>query len=233
MDLWRRQSWLRNCISSPPNLALPLSDRAAKGEPGDRLQADAKVINKPTYYGYIAPDKKRHEVDKVACGIRATSFVAFGLRWIEFNPRRKDVKFHYLARGIILKRGKVLLAHLKGAENTFLPGGHIKTGEKAESALLREIEEEIGKKAIIKQFTGAVECSWVENDQRNHEINLLFEVQIPDLDPSEPLASRESHLEFFWGESNRFARPQPPAGSNNRVPYELGARLSWILGVCI
>lgn len=198
MDLWRRQSWLRNCISSPPNLALPLSDRAAKGEPGDRLQADAKVINKPTYYGYIAPDKKRHEVDKVACGIRATSFVAFGLRWIEFNPRRKDVKFHYLARGIILKRGKVLLAHLKGAENTFLPGGHIKTGEKAESALLREIEEEIGKKAIIKQFTGAVECSWVENDQRNHEINLLFEVQIPDLDPSEPLASRESHLEFFW-----------------------------------
>ena len=35
------------------------------------------------------------------------------------------MKFHYLARGIILENEKVLLAHQKGAENTFLPGGHI------------------------------------------------------------------------------------------------------------
>lgn len=108
------------------------------------------------------------------------------------------MKFHYLARGIILAKGKVLLAHQKGAGSTFLPGGHINFGEKAESALVREIEEELGMKAVIKQFIGAVECSWIENEQVNHEINLLFEIQIPDLDSSESPASQESHLEFIW-----------------------------------
>ena len=77
------------------------------------------------------------------------------------------MKFHFLARGIILEKGKVLLAHQKGAENTFLPGGHIEIGEKVELALVREIKEEIGGKAIIKQFIGAVECSWVENNLEN------------------------------------------------------------------
>jgi 8-oxo-dGTP diphosphatase len=111
------------------------------------------------------------------------------------------MKFHYLVRGIILEKGKVLLAHQKGAANTFLPGGHIEVGEKAVWALAREIEEELGKKAIIKQFIGAVECSWIENDQSNHEISLLFEVQIPDFDSSESPVSQESHLEFFWAKT--------------------------------
>ena len=53
--------------------------------------------------------------------------------------------FHYIVRGIIFLNGKVLLAHQKGAANSFLPGGHIGMGEKAEVALIREISEEIGE----------------------------------------------------------------------------------------
>lgn len=108
------------------------------------------------------------------------------------------MKFHYLARGIILKDGKVLLAHQKGADHTFLPGGHITKGEKAEAALVREIEEEIGEKAIVKQFIGAVEAAWSENDKHHYEINLVFEVDIPNIDPGEPPRSLEGHLEFMW-----------------------------------
>jgi 8-oxo-dGTP diphosphatase len=134
------------------------------------------------------------------------------------------MKFHYLARAIILVKGKVLLAHQKSAEHTFLPGGHIETGEKAEVALVREIEEEIGKKAIIKQFIGAVECSWHENDQGHHEINLLFEVQVPDLDPSEPPASQESHLEFIWATSKDLK-------AHNLLPEPMiGCLTNWELG---
>lgn len=110
----------------------------------------------------------------------------------------ETMKFHYLARGIVYKNGMVLLAHQKGAEHTFLPGGHIGMGEKAEAALEREILEELGKKATVKQFIGALEAAWSENGQAHHEINLLFEVEIPNLVSSEPPRSLEEHLEFMW-----------------------------------
>lgn len=110
------------------------------------------------------------------------------------------MKFHYLVRGITRANGKVLLARQKGALNTFLPGGHIRIGEKAEIALAREIEEETGNKVIVKRFIGAVECSWKENNLHNHEINLVFEFAMPDLDSTNPPHSNESHLEFIWVE---------------------------------
>lgn len=106
--------------------------------------------------------------------------------------------FHYSARGILLANGRVLLAHQKGAANTFLPGGHIGPGEPAEVALIREIKEELGLTATVKRFVGAVEASWSENGEPQHEINLLFEVSIPDLDSTIPPASKESHLTFLW-----------------------------------
>ncbi|HOU12737.1 MAG TPA: NUDIX domain-containing protein [Anaerolineae bacterium] len=66
--------------------------------------------------------------------------------------------FHYLARGIVFVDDKVLLVHQKCAPHTFLPGGHIENGEKAESALMREIAEELGKAAVIPRFIGNVRC---------------------------------------------------------------------------
>jgi 8-oxo-dGTP diphosphatase len=106
--------------------------------------------------------------------------------------------FHYLTRGVIFKDGKVLLAQQKGADHTFLPGGHIGMGERAEAAMVREIFEELEEKAIVKRFIGAVEALWTEEGEQNHELNLVFEVEIPNLVTSEPPRSREAHLEFMW-----------------------------------
>jgi 8-oxo-dGTP diphosphatase len=108
--------------------------------------------------------------------------------------------FHYLVRGAIFVDGKVLLAHQIGADNTFLPGGHIELGESAELALVREIAEEIGQEAVVKRFIGAVECLWSENGQTNHEINLIFEVVVSGLNARMPPLSKEPHLEFIWSD---------------------------------
>ena len=106
--------------------------------------------------------------------------------------------FHYLVRGIIRDKDYVLLAHEKKADNTFLPGGHIEFGEKAEDALSREILEEINKKSKIGRFDGAVEAGWSNNGIKNYEINLIFEVIIEGLSMSQNPLSCEDHLEFFW-----------------------------------
>ncbi|MFC2078751.1 NUDIX domain-containing protein [Candidatus Bipolaricaulota bacterium] len=110
----------------------------------------------------------------------------------------KRVQFHYLARGVVIVDGKVLLAHQIGAGNTFLPGGHIEKRESAKQALVREIEEEIGQRARIKRFLGAIEHIWSEATKDNHEINLLFEAEIDGLTSNDGPASLDPNLEFLW-----------------------------------
>jgi hypothetical protein len=70
-------------------------------------------------------------------------------------------------------------------------------GEKAVSALLGEINEEIGENAFIKRFIGVVECNWMEADQDNHEINLVFKIDILNYNLSKSPESKESNLEFI------------------------------------
>lgn len=108
------------------------------------------------------------------------------------------MKFHYLVRGVVFVDGKVLLAHQKDSGHTFLPGGHIENGEKAETALVRELTEEIGREATVKKFIGAVEHVWTENDEDNHEINLVFELAVSGFNASVPPQSQEDYLEFIW-----------------------------------
>ncbi|NQZ11904.1 MAG: NUDIX domain-containing protein [Algicola sp.] len=107
-------------------------------------------------------------------------------------------RFHYLARGVIMMDDKVLVAKGINAENTFLPGGHIEMGEKATDALQREMTEEIGHSATVSTFLGAIEHTWGDEEQMNHEINLLFKVEINGLTTAQAPQSQEPHLQFLW-----------------------------------
>jgi 8-oxo-dGTP diphosphatase len=70
------------------------------------------------------------------------------------------LKFHYLTRALITSRDYLIVAREIGEEHTFLPGGHIEFGGKAELALKRELFEELGIKGEIAAFVGAVESKW-------------------------------------------------------------------------
>lgn len=99
-----------------------------------------------------------------------------------------------IARAVIRRDNRMLLARQRGKSWSFLPGGHVEPGEPIESALTRELAEELGTEAKISHFLGAVEHGYVEDDTTHHELNLVFEVA---LDTPEPV-SQEDHLEFHW-----------------------------------
>jgi 8-oxo-dGTP pyrophosphatase MutT (NUDIX family) len=99
-----------------------------------------------------------------------------------------------IARAVIRRGGRVLLARSLGASWWFLPGGHVEPDETVEAALVRELAEELGTDARIDRLLGVVENSYRSDDGAHHELNHVFEVTLAEEEP----ASRESHLEFRW-----------------------------------
>jgi 8-oxo-dGTP diphosphatase len=103
-----------------------------------------------------------------------------------------------IARGVCVKRGFLLLCHGLGAANTYLPGGHVEFGEPAGRALQREIKEEAGLDARIGRFLGVVENAFTQKGEPRSEVNLVFEMRVPGIQPPHPPASCEPDIEFLW-----------------------------------
>ena len=103
-----------------------------------------------------------------------------------------------IARGVCVKRGKILLCHTKGAPNTYLPGGHVEFNEGARQSLAREIREELGVAAGVGRFLGVVENTYIRSGERSCEINLVFEMSIRRMDPDRAPVSMEDQIEFRW-----------------------------------
>ncbi|WP_433523817.1 NUDIX domain-containing protein [Nocardia pseudovaccinii] len=95
-----------------------------------------------------------------------------------------------IARAIIRDHGRLLVARERGKTRTFLPGGHV---EPVESALIRELAEELGTAGRITAFAGVIEHRYTDRGNAHHEINLIFDAEL-DATPS----SQQDHLEFDW-----------------------------------
>lgn len=112
---------------------------------------------------------------------------------------------------------RLLVCHTKGAENTYLPGGHVEFGERAADALAREILEELSMKAKVGRFLGAVEHSFLQKGEKHCEVNLVFEMEIPGLDSKMKPSAAEDHIEFSWldaaGLETSDLEPSPLRGS--------------------
>ena len=99
-----------------------------------------------------------------------------------------------ISRAVIQRGDEILLAHKIGEPNTFLPGGHIDYGEYSDTALRRELREELGIEVEIGEFIGTYEYQFrEENGKEHHEINFIYNAST-----RESIQSKESHLEFQW-----------------------------------
>lgn len=129
-----------------------------------------------------------------------------------------------IARAVIIRNGRLLVARDVAAAWFFLPGGHVEAGEAVEAALLRELREELGCAATIAGFVGAVEYGYTSGGRDRRELNLVFEAELDAPAPD----SQEDHLEFCWVPMDELAetalRPEPlktglRQWAENSVPF--------------
>ena len=100
-----------------------------------------------------------------------------------------------IARGVSVVGGRLLLCRAKGGSSTYLPGGHIEFGETGRDALLREMREETGLDVRAGRFMGAVENSFMQRFRPHAEINLVYEMELPE---GAEVAAKEPWIEFLW-----------------------------------
>lgn len=127
-----------------------------------------------------------------------------------------------LARAVIVRRGRFLVAQGIGARHTYLPGGHAEPGEGLRGCLERELHEELGVRAQVGRYLGVIEHGWTDADGYHEEVSHFFLVRAPGV--GDPPVSRERSLEFLWLSEREFAR-------RDLEPAPLRARLaSWPRG---
>jgi len=103
-------------------------------------------------------------------------------------------KIEIIARALILRRNKILFCKTIGERHYFLPGGRLKFRESAQSALSREIVEELGVESKIGSLIGICEHKYREKSRKHHEINFVFKVEVGKTN----LVSKERKLRFYF-----------------------------------
>jgi len=118
------------------------------------------------------------------------------------NPYKN--KFEVGLRSVIENNGEILVCRNKKKGYYFFPGGHLEYGEKIKDALARELKEELN--AVLKEisFIGVVDNIFIEDEEKHHEINLVFKVKLK----SNKTKSQEDHIDFIFMNKKEFAKAQ-------------------------
>jgi 8-oxo-dGTP diphosphatase len=110
--------------------------------------------------------------------------------------KRKEIEV--LARGVCVTQGHLLVCRTRGADHTYLPGGHVEFLEPVSVALAREIKEELGCKAHVGRFLGGVEHTFMQKGERHCELNLVFAMKVDGVAPRRDPPSMEDYIQFEW-----------------------------------
>jgi ADP-ribose pyrophosphatase len=135
---------------------------------------------------------------------------------------------HLLSRAVVRDANHVLVVRADGHPHTFLPGGHRELGEGLEACLRRELHEELGVRAEVGRYLGAVEHRWRHEGERQYEINHCYVATSPALTIGTSPQAQEEYLSFGWVAVDRLAavslQPAPlrallADGAETTVPW--------------
>lgn len=104
----------------------------------------------------------------------------------------------FLARGVCVLDGMLLLCYGRRSGVRYLPGGHVEFGEQARHALAREMLEETGIEAQVGRFLGCCEHAFVQEGVPRSELNMVFEMRLPGVSAREEVNASESWIGFQW-----------------------------------
>ena len=101
---------------------------------------------------------------------------------MDISFKIEDQKFNYRVCAMIISGGKILAMRDDRSPFYYLPGGRVSLGERAETAVLREVEEELGVKAKIVRPLWLNQAFFTEDVDKlhYHELCLYFLMDISE-----------------------------------------------------
>lgn len=88
-----------------------------------------------------------------------------------------NYKLNVRAAGIIIHNNKILVHKNVNSEHYALIGGRVKIGEDSETALKREIQEELGKNIEIIGYVSTIENFFEMKESKYHEILFVYQAE--------------------------------------------------------
>jgi 8-oxo-dGTP diphosphatase len=103
--------------------------------------------------------------------------------------------------GVAVVDGRLLMVrrgHGPAAGEWSVPGGRVEHGETLHEAVLREVSEETGVRAVVVGFLGWAERIDAEADDESAAHFVLLDFAIEPLDPDATLAAGDDAAEAAW-----------------------------------
>ena len=112
----------------------------------------------------------------------------------------KSSTTEFIARGVLVQDGRVLLCQNLKHGYTYLPGGHIEFAEPGQEALKREMLEECGQSVEVGRLLLTHEEVFKGPKRVHHEINMVFHMEQlgGNSTPPAEVKSVEKHIGFVW-----------------------------------